>query len=86
MAVVEQICRAGSGGSFLHDDNSYFSHIQINLPIDVEIVDGHRREDSARGEREYLVIVAKRFSVWEEQIVSELILQIGIEWISRTRC
>jgi hypothetical protein len=85
MAVVEQICRAGSGRSFLHDDYSDVSHIQIDLPTDIEIADGHRRKDSARGERKHLIIVTKGFSVREEQVVCELILQIRIEGVSRTR-
>ena len=85
MAVVEQIRGAGGDRSFLHDDYSDVSHIEIDIPIDVENANGHRSEHRAGGEREHLVIVAKRFGIWEEEIVCELILQIRIEGVPRTR-
>jgi hypothetical protein len=85
VAVVEQICGAGGRCSFLHDDYSDVSHIEIDLPIDVESADGHRNEHRAGGERKHLVIVAKCFGIREEEIVCELILQIRIEGVSRTR-
>jgi hypothetical protein len=73
MTVVEQIRRASGGRRFLHDDYSHISHFKIDVPIDVEVADGHRREDGAGGEGEHLVIVTKCFGVGEEQIVGELI-------------
>ena len=85
MAVVEQICRTGGRRSFLHNDYSRVSHIEIDLPIDVESANGHRSEHRAGGERKHLVIVAKRFGIREEEVVCELVLQIRIEGVSRTR-
>lgn len=47
MAVEEQVCRARSGGCFLHDDYSHISHFEIEIAIDVEVIDGRRSEDCA---------------------------------------
>ena len=84
MTVVEKICRARSGGSFLHDDYTHIAHLQIDLPIDVEGIDRSRRENRAGRQREHLIIVTESFGVWEEQLVCEMVLQVRIEWVCGT--
>ena len=81
MAVIKSLCCAGSGGSFLHDDYSHISRVQINLAIDIKSVDGRRCEDCAGSEGENLIIVTESFCVWEEEIVREMVFQIRIEGV-----
>lgn len=81
MAVVEQVCGARVGGSLLHYDYSNISHIEINLPINVEVGDCRRSKHSIRREWEDLVVVTEGIGIWEEQIVRELVFQVRIKRI-----
>lgn len=86
MTVVEKICRACEVGSFLHDDYSYISHVEVDLAIEVKSAHGRRRENGgARCQWKHLIIVAESCRVWEEQVVRELVLQIRVERVSRGR-
>jgi len=85
MTVVEEICRAREGGRLLHDDDSNIAHLQIQLPIDVERVDGRGREDGAGREGEDLVIMAQGLRVGEEEVVREMVLQIRVEGVHLAR-
>jgi len=80
VAIVEQICRAGYGGSFLHDDYPHIPYLEVKVGIDVERVD-RRRQHGGRGQREDLVRMAERLGVWEEETMGEGIFKIGIEGV-----
>lgn len=54
MAIEEEICGAGEGGSFLHDDYTYISDFEIEVGINVKRVDC-RRQYGSGGERENLI-------------------------------
>jgi len=84
MAIVEQVCRARSGGSLLHDDYSNISYIEIDVCIGVESIDCGGEYRAGR-EGEDLIIMAQGFSIRKKQVVSELIFQTRIEGVCWAR-
>jgi len=78
VAIEEEICGAGKRSSFLHDDYSDVSHLEIEFGIEVKRVDC-RREHGGGGEGEDLVGMAEGLGVWEEEAVGEGIFEIGIQ-------